>query len=89
LILKPPGAVIVQLIDYLPGRSVLRKDLLQVIADMRQEHYDCLKARDERGARLAVWRGWLEIARAILPSWTMGLVSWSARWFATKFFHGS
>jgi hypothetical protein len=88
-ILKPPGAGLMNLLDYLPARRRLRKDVEQVIADMREEHFDRLAAGDERGAHLAIWRGRLEVARAIFPSWCMGFISAVARWFAAKFLAGS
>jgi hypothetical protein len=89
VVLKPPGAGIIQLIEHLPAKATLRKDLVQVVADMREEHFECLAAGDKRGAQLAVWRGRWEIARAILPSWTKGLVSWATRLFVAKFCPGS
>lgn len=85
LVLEPPGAGLMQLLDYLPAKGRLRKDIEQVVADTREMHFECLSSGDERGAELALWRGRWEVVSAILPSWAMGVVSWAARRFAAKF----
>jgi hypothetical protein len=83
-IVRPPGSRLIGQLDCLPGRARLRKDIEQVIADMRDEHFQALAAGDLHGARLALVRGHVQAARAIVPSWVMGLLAAVARWFVGR-----
>jgi hypothetical protein len=81
---KPPGSLIMQLTEYLPAKRRLRKDLEQVVADMRDEYFSALAAGDAREAKFALYRGRLELVRAIVPSWCATFVSWLVNWWLAK-----
>jgi len=83
-LIKPPGSGLMRLIQWLPGKNHLRKDLEQAVGDMREEHFDALAAGDKRGAQVALWRGRYEVVRAIVPSWAAGILGAVARWLVGR-----
>lgn len=79
-IIEAPGSRLMRLTAYLPGKHRLRRDIEQVVADMRQEHYDALDTGDHAEARRALLRGRIAIITAVWPSWIGAVASALGRW---------
>jgi hypothetical protein len=80
-LVEPPGALVMRLAAYLPGQKRLRKDLEQVVADMRVEHFEALASGDEAEAKLALRRGRLACLHTVFPSWLASIVAVISKFF--------
>lgn len=84
LIVKPPGELLLRAIQWLPMKEV-REEVIQCIADMRDEHFQALQNGDPEQARKIAIRGRVAAFLMILPllfQWAWGLVALLRRWFA-------